>query len=440
MDEVRRLLGLAWPVVIGQLGLVGMGVVDLLMVGPLGKEATASVGIGNTLSFAVLVLVLGASAGLEPLVAQAWGAGRPREAGTATARGFVVGLVLSVPIMAIHLLAAPILEVLRQPASAIPNAAVFCQIGALSVIPFMGFGVLRTLLQGGGKMRPAMWVIGIANLVNLVTAFTFVRYLGWGVAGVAWGTTVVRWLMFLVLIQVSWPTIRAAWPDAPIFDRAELMRVARISLPVSLQVGLEVWAFNCGSFLAGVLGDTEVAAHTAALSAASVAFMVPLGVSSAASTRVGNLVGAGQDWRRAGFVSVVLGASLMTLSATVFLLFPEWVGRMYNQDPTVILLIASVLPIAACFQWFDGTQVVSFGVLRGLGDTRTPMLFNVLGYWVIGLPVGAVLAFRGGLGLQGVWIGLTLGLGVVSMLLVARLVLQGRRLVVASDAGRVLGG
>lgn len=437
MDEVRRLLGLAWPVVLGQLGLVGMGVVDLLMVGPLGKEATAAVGIGNTLSFGVLILALGASVGLEPLVTHAWGAGHPRSAGTAAARGMVVGLLLSVPIMAVHLFAAPILRALQQPESAIPDAAVFCRIGALSVVPFVGFGVVRTLMQGNGETRPPMWVIAFANLANLVTAYTFVRYLGLGVAGVAWGTTVIRWLMFFALVGIGWPTIRACWPDTPVFDRSELMRVARISLPVSLQVGLEVWAFNCGSFLAGVLGDTEVAAHTAALSAASVAFMVPLGVSSAASIRVGNLVGAGKDWRRPGFLAVGLGASLMTVSAAVFLLFPERVGLLYNQDPEVVLLIAAVLPIAACFQWFDGTQVVSFGVLRGLSDTHTPMLFNIVGYWLIGLPVGALLAFRGGFGLVGIWIGLTLGLAVVSILLVFRLISHARTL--GTDAGPVPG-
>jgi MATE family multidrug resistance protein len=427
LDEVRRLLALAWPVVLGQLGLVAMGVVDLLMVGPLGKEATAAVGIGNTLSFGTLIVGMGAAAGLDPLVAQAYGAGAPRRAGAEAARGMVIALMLAVPITLVHLYAEPILWMLRQPPSAIPGAAAFCRISALSVVPFVGFSVVRQCLQGGARMREAMWVIGIANLVNLVAAYVLVRWLELGVPGVAWGTTIVRWLMLGALVWLGWPSLREAWPEGPVLQPRELWRVAQVTLPVSLQLGLEVWAFNASSFFAGALGDTAAAAHTAALSAASVSFMVPLGIGAAAATRVGNLVGGGQDWRRAGLVAVATGAGVMTLSAALFLLWPEAIGWAYNSDPEVVVLIAMVLPVAAAFQWFDGTQVVSFGVLRGLGDTHTPALFNVVGHWLVGLPLGAWLAFGGrGMGLAGIWIGLTAGLGVVASLLVLRLLLHAR--------------
>lgn len=421
VDELRLLLRLAWPVVLGQLGLVSMGLVDLLMVGPLGKEATAAVGIASTLSFGTLIIGLGAAAGLDPLVAQAYGAGVPRLAGTEASRGMVVALLLSIPIMCIHLLAHPILQMLRQPASAIPQAAVFCQISALSVIPFVGFAVVRQCLQGGGRMREAMWVIAIGNVVNLVVVYLLVHGSSLGVAGVAWATTVVRWVMFVALIMLGWPSLRMAWPEGRVFALAEIGRVARITLPVSLQLGLEVWAFNASSFFAGGISDTASAAHTAALSAASISFMVPMGISAAAATRVGNLVGAGKDWRRAAFVAVGAGASVMMLSAALFLCAPNAIGRAYNSDPEVIALIALVLPIGAMFQLFDGIQVVSFGVLRGLGDTRTPALFNVIAHWLVGLPLGVWLAFGQGLGLVGVWLGLTAGLLVVALLLLLRL-------------------
>lgn len=437
MEELRRLAKLAWPVVLGQLGLVAMGVVDLLAVGPLGKEATAAVGIGNTLSFATLIIGLGAASGLDPLVAQAYGAGAPRQAGTEAARGMVIALLLSLPIAAVHLAAEPILRALRQPVSAVPDAALFCQISALSVIPFVLFGVVRQWLQGGGHMREAMWVIAVGNLVNLVAVFGLVRWASFGVAGVACATTIVRWLMLGMLVALGWPRLRDAWPDGPVLDAGHLLRVARVTLPVSLQLGLEVWAFNASSFLAGAMGATESAAHTAALSAASMTFMVPLGISAAAATRVGNLVGGREDWRRAAFTSVALGAGVMTLSAALFLLFPGLVGQIYNRDPDVIALIAVVLPVGAAFQLFDGTQVVSFGVLRGLGDTRTPALFNVVAHWCVGLPFGAWLAFRRDLGLVGLWMGLTAGLFVVAMLLVARLYAAARR---ADSKGLFIGG
>jgi multidrug resistance protein, MATE family len=426
MDEVGRIARLAWPVVLGQLGLVAMGVVDLLMVAPLGANATAGVGIGNSLSFGSLILVIGVAAGLDPLVTQAYGAGNPGRAGTAAARGAVVTLATCVPVIAVHLAAAPILALLHQPEEVMPAAVAFCWIGAFGVVPFAGFAVLRQLLQGGGVMRPAMWVIGIGNVVNLVGDWILVRWADLGVAGVAWCTVAVRWVMLGALIVLCRGALRAAVPTGAVLELAAISRVARIAWPVALQLGLEVWAFNACSFLAGALGANQAAAHTAALSAASVAFMVPLGVGAAAATRVGNLVGAGQDWRRAGAVAVGLGAAVMTVSAAVFLAMPHPIGRMYNPDPAVIALVASVLPVAAAFGWFDGTQVVAFGVLRGLGDTRVPMLFNVLGYWVIGLPTGAALAFVGGYGLIGVWIGLSIGLGVVTVLLLARLLGHSR--------------
>ncbi|MEQ1569534.1 MAG: MATE family efflux transporter [Myxococcota bacterium] len=430
-EEARRLLGLAWPVVLGQIGLVAMGVVDLLAVRSLGETATAAVGIAGTLSFATLVLAMGAASGLDPLVAQAFGAGKPGRAGADAARGMALVLLLSVPITLAHLYAEPLLVWLRQPPSAVPEAARFCRILAVAVVPFGGFSVLRTLLQGSGAMRPAMWVIFAANLANLIGAFSLVQGVGpipaFGVVGVAWSTVVVRWAMWLALIAISWPQIRAAWPTEPVWTAAELGRVARHALPGGVQLGLEVWAFNLSSFVAGGLGATAAAAHTSALSAASMSFMLPLGISAAVATRVGNLVGAGLPWRRSAAIALAMGCAVMCGSAAVFLLAPAAIGTLYNPDPAVVALVAAILPIAGAFQWFDGTQVVGFGILRGLGDTRWPLAFNIVAHWMIGLPLGVGLAFGLGLGLPGVWYGLTAGLGVVATLLVARIALRAAR-------------
>jgi MATE family multidrug resistance protein len=431
MDEVRRLIGLAWPVVLGQVGLLLMGVVDLLMVRSLGEDATAAVGIAITWSFASLVFGMGLASGIDPLVAQAYGAGDPRRAGTAAARGGVVLLLACVPIMGLHLVAEPVFRFLRQPPTAIEDAATFCRILAVSVPAFLGFAFLRQWLQGGGAMRPAMWVVALGNVVNLVCAWVLVN--GWGpvptfgVPGVAWATTIVRWVMLFALVWLGRHVLWEARPLPGWLDWTQIGRVALVTLGVGMQIGLEVWAFNAGSLFAGALGATEAAAHTAALNAASLAFMVPLGISAAAATRVGNLVGAGQDWRRAGWTAVAMGAGAMTFSAILFLLVPEKVGATYNTDPDVIALVATILPLAAMFQWFDGTQVVAFGVLRGLGDTRRPGLFNLLGYWLVGLPLGAWLAFGAGWGLPGVWLAYVIGLVTVALLLVWRLAFHSRR-------------
>jgi MATE family multidrug resistance protein len=421
VDELRALARLAWPAVVGQLGIMAMGVVDLWAVGTLGKEATAAVGIGNTLSWGTLIVAFGAVHGADGVVAQAFGAGRPRAAGTHAARIGVVAAVLGVVVTALHLLAEPILAALDQPADVVPLAGTYVRGLAWSVPAVIAFQVIRQLLQGQGLVRPAMVAVLLGNVANLVLVTLLVRWLGWGLAGAALATSVVRCVMLLGIVVSARDALREAWPDGRVFEAAALRGMAWLAAPVAFQMMLEVWAFNVGVFLAGTLGAAEAAAHTVALNLASLSFMVPLGISSAASTRVGNAIGAGEPWARRAWTAVGAGASVMSLSALAFLLFPRPLGAFYNDDPVVVALVASVLPIAGLFQLFDGTQVVAFGVLRGRNDLRAPALFNVVGYWLVGLPLAVWLVTVRGVGLAGVWIGYSVGLGIVATLLVARL-------------------
>jgi len=169
---------------------------------------------------------------------------------------------------------------------------------------------------------------------------------------------------------------------------AALRAVLGVGLPVALQVSLEIWAFSAATLLAGRLGATAAAAHTIALNMAALAFMMPLGISQGAVTRVGNLLGASRPRAAqiAAWVATGLGASVMTLSAIAFVSLRDWLPTLYTPDAGVVLLCASILPIAAAFQIFDGTQVVGCGVLRGMGRTRPAAWFNLLGYWILGLP------------------------------------------------------
>jgi MATE family multidrug resistance protein len=179
--------------------------------------------------------------------------------------------------------------------------------------------------------------------------------------------------------------------------------------------------------VAGHLGAVEVAAHTIAINLASLSFMMPLGIAQGAATRVGNLIGAGDlpGARRAAWVSLALGAGVMGLSAFAFVALREWLPRLYTPELAVIAACAAILPIAAAFQIFDGTQVVGCGILRGVGRVRPAMLFNLLGYWVLGLPLGTWLALRAGYGLPGLWWGLALGLAFVAFGLLAFVALRG---------------
>ena len=429
--ELRALARLAWPVVLGNLGTMGMGVVDTLMVGRLGAESLAAVAIGATWSFAALIPAMGACSGLDPWFAQAYGAGRPDEAGRALVRGALVLAVMAAPVVALHLVAAPALTALGQPAEVIPDAARYSQILAWTVAPVLGFHLLRHFLQGDGEMRAPAAVVAVANGVNLLANAALIY--GWwgapamGVAGCAWATVIARSFMFAALVALALPALRRARPRGGIFEVGPTRRMASDALLVAAQSAMEAWAFNAATFLAGRLGALPVAAHAIVMNLASLAFMVPLGVSSAAATRVGNLLGAGARWDRAGWSAVGLGAGLMGVSALLFAGLPGSLVRLYTGEAPVIEMAASMLVVAAAFQIFDGIQVVSFGVLRGAGDVRLPALANAVGYWAIGLPLGAWLAFRTDWGVAGIWVGLTVGLASVAGLLMLRLRQTARR-------------
>lgn len=425
-QEVRTLLKLAWPVILGQVGLMSMGLVDMVLVGRLGPEPLAALGIGNALGFGTLLVGLGAAHGIDPLVTQAYGAGRPGEAVQALVRGTVMMAFVAAAVTLVHLYAGPLLTWMGQPKELIPTAATYTQILAPSVPLILAFALLRQFLQGSGQMQPAMWAIVIGNGVNLIADYLLIEG-NWGapalgVPGAGWSTSIVRMAMLICLTAFAWPELKRAWPGTEgLISAQSVWNVSWIALPVGAQLALEVWAFTSVTLMSGWIGSLEVAAHQSALSLASTSFMVPLGLSAAASTRVGNLVGAGKSWTRAAVTTQVLACGIMGLAALIFVLFPEPLVRIFLHEPEAIALAASLIPVAAIFQLFDGLQVTSFGILRGLGDTRKPMLANVVGYWLWGLPLGYVLTFHLGWGLQGLWFGLVVALGTVSLMLGARL-------------------
>jgi MATE family multidrug resistance protein len=249
-----------------------------------------------------------------------------------------------------------------------------------------------------------------------------------GTVGSAYATLASRVAMVAMALLLGVDLTRACWPGwKGTFALAPMLRIAAIGIPVGLQVAMEVWAFTGTTLMMGWVGTTAVAAHMIALNLSSISFMVPFGISAAAATRVGNLLGAGQRWTHAGWTAVGVGAGVMALSACGFTLFPGWLAGLYTTDAAVIALTSTLLPLAAVFQLFDGTQVVAFGVLRGAGDTRVPALANLVGYWFLGLPVGTWLAFHEGWGPYGLWTGLTLGLATVAVLLLWRLRATARR-------------
>lgn len=427
--EIRRLIKLAWPVVVAQVAWMGIGLVDILVVGQLSDDGLglAAIGLGNAFSFTVLIVALGMISGLDPLLAQAQGAGDKETYARNFASGSAFCLWLGIPITILHGFAAPILKALSQPALASEVAGQYCLWLLPTVFPALLFNLFRQGLQSRGVMKPAMWVMLGANVLNLPLNYLFVHGFGsipgMGAPGVGVSTLIVRILMAIALCGFALPELRILqerlW--SAFFEPVGLRLVRRVALPVGFQTGLEGWAFSAAALLMGALGALEVAAHQVTLTLASTSFMVPLGISSAAASRVGNLIGAKQSWRRSAWTSIGLGATVMSFSALLFTLFPEVLcGAFTAKQPETLALAASLLPLAGVFQLFDGVQVVAFGVLRGSGDTRLPALANVIGYYGLGLPAGAYLSRAGGLGPQGIWYGLIIGLMSVSILLTIR--------------------
>jgi MATE family multidrug resistance protein len=423
--ELGSVARLAWPVVVGQLGMMLLGVVDMILVGRIDAASLAGVSLGHTWSFAWLVLARGVSMGLDPVITQAHGARDPDAFGRALAHGAILVTLVSIPVTLLHGLAAAGLSAMGEPPEVIPLAQAYAWAVAPSVWAVALEGLLRQSQQAQGHMRAGLWVAVAGNLLNVPAVWVAIHggggWPGLGAVGAGVATSLVRWWMLAVMIGVAWDDVRALGAG---LRRAELGRLgvlAALSLPVAAQMGLEVWGFSLGTLLAGWFGEDAVAAHTITLNLAALAFMVPLGIGAAASTRVGNLIGAGRPWGDAARAALTLGVGVMTLSAAAFATIPERLASLYVHDPGVIALAGTLLPLAACFQVFDGFQAVAFGVLRGAGDTAAPSVINIVAYYVVGLPLGAWLGWSVGLGVAGLWVGLTASLACVALMLFLRL-------------------
>ncbi len=430
--ELPRLLRLAWPVVVGQLGIVAMGAVDVAMVGALSKGALAAVGIGHIFSFGLLIPGLGLLSGLDPLFSQRWGAGDRSGLGRVLAQGLVLATWAAIPLTLLHLFAGPLLVALNQPPDVVPIATAYCHAVAVGVLPGLLYQALARFLQGQGEMKLPMQAVLVGNAVNVVAnaALVFGVEAGgrlvvpaMGAVGCGVATAGVRWAMFLSLVLLAKGHLRsAAWPRIwEAISPAGQAALLRIGGPVGLQVALEVWAFNATGLMMGMLGSVPVAAHAVAMNLISITFMIPHGIGAAASTRVGNLIGAQLTWRKSAWLAVGTGAAWMTLTSVLLAVVPEHLALVYTREAEVVALAALLLPVAAAFQLFDGVQVVVFGVLRGAGDTRLPALVNLVGYWICGLPLAYWLGVHHGWGPRWVWGGLVVGLFVVAVSLLVRL-------------------
>lgn len=433
--EVVELLRLAVPTVAVQVGWMSMGVVDTIVVGHVSADAMAAVALGNLLFLAISIFGMGVLTGLDPVISQAVGARDEPAVGRGVQRGVILTLGLTVLSTLAIVPVRPLLDALRQPPEIVPTVVGYMKVAAGGFLPFYATILVRVFLQATGRVAPMVWATVAANLLNLVLNWVLVfGHLGspaLGAIGSSWATTLSRWVLALFMVAFAWrqlrPRLSPLLPD--VFGVRPLMRVLALGAPIGIQYELELGIFSVVGLMMGRLGAIPMAANQVALNLASITFMVPLGVSIAASVLVGQAIGRGDmpEARRAALASLACGMGFMALSAVVMLLVPGSLARVYTTDAAVAALGASLIPIAGVFQVFDGMQVVSIGVLRGTGDTRTPMIVNVLGYWVIALPLSAWLGLHTAAGPQGMWWGLVVGLVVVAIVLSLRVRVRLRR-------------
>lgn len=429
---VRKLLTIAGPVVLTQLGMMGFGIVDTLMLGRVGVAELDAAALGNLWLWGTMVFGMGVIFGLDPIIARAIGNGDGERAGLALQRGCVIAALLSIPLIASAWAAEEVLLLFGQDPELSSAAEGYLTIQSWSVLPLLLFYALRQYLQAREIVAPALWVTVLANVANVVgnELLIFAHDLGsfalpgYGLRGAGLASAITRALLAVGLI--AWTLRRGhhrgAWRpwSAAAFEPRGLLEVLRYGVPVGLQYTLEVWAFQLSTLLAGELGRNELAAHTIVLNLASVTFMVPLGISFAASTIVGNHVGAGrrEAAQRTAWLAFALGGGAMLISA-VILISTRWVlPGLYTDEVDVVILAAAILPVAGAFQLFDGLQVVGGGVLRGTGDTLPAALFNALAYYGVALPLAAYLVLVRGYGLTAIWWSLALGLALVAGTLV----------------------
>lgn len=444
--EIRDTLILTAPIAAALLAEMGMGVIDYSMAGELGATALAAAGLGLQLLFTPMFWGMGAIAATGAVGAQAHGAGDRAAVSESMRQGFLMATLLSLPIMLLTALSVPLLPLVNHDAAVIEQVGQIILYG-LPWIPLVyWFTVVRNFVTV--MQRPAIVsVCAVVGLpVSFLTNYAFM-YGNWGapkLGAAAVGLTgVIVALLHLVMIvaYVQWvPELRRYRIFARLlhFDGKMMAELFRVGLPIAMAYLFETGLFFTATLLMGVLSTDALAAHNAVLNVCAVTFMIPYALSQAATVRVGCAVGARQPEaaRRAGYVAVWLGIGWMMLAAGTMLTAPGLLTSVYldPSDPAnaaATELAASLFLIAAIFQIVDGTQVTTQGALRGLKDTKVPMILCGLGYWVFGLGSGVTMGFVMGFGAEGLWWGLAVGLAVSATLLY----LRWRRL-----AGRLPGG
>lgn len=425
-------LRLAMPIVVSQLGQTVVHLADSVIVGHFaGTIQLAAVSLVNSLFMLILVIGIGISYGLTPLMAQENGRKNYAECGKLLSNSLIINFIMGVLLYSlVHFGTLLIIDNLGQSPEVVAYAKPYLGYLSFSIIPLMIFNTFKQFAEGLGFTKQAMFISIWGNLLNIIVGIILVKGMfgiaPMGVKGVGISTLLDRILMAAVM---SFYVFRSKHFKVYLqnfkftfIDKVRSIKILKIGAPVALQYSFEISAFSGAAILIGTIGAVEQAAHQIAINLASVTYMMASGIASAATIKTGNNFGKRNfnDLRRSAIASYHVIICFMSITAILFVCANNLLPFIYTEDQSVITIAAHLLIIAGFFQLFDGTQVVGLGVLRGIGDVNVPTIITFIAYWIIGIPLGYLLGIKLNLGVNGIWYGLTFGLLTASVLLFLR--------------------
>lgn len=441
-SELLASIRLAIPMAGAQLATIALQVTDNIICGRLGANSLAGVALGSAAYSMLFYPLMGVVQAVSPMVAQAHGANDPDKVRQSLHHAILLAIGLGLLMLVVMGQIQPILKLLGQPPELIQIASDYVLALRWAALPGLLMVALRGFLDSLSMPRIGLIVaisgIFINALGNWLLVFGNAGFPRLGVVGSGWATCLVNVFMCtgLLLFTFLQPRFKSYHLFSGLHIRQKsLGEYLRIGLPMACSITAEVWLFTGMSIFMGWLGSKEVAAHQIALGAASVTFMIALGIANAATVRVGQAIGQGDpaQAQRAGLMCMALGMSCMSCTALVFWLLPQSVIGVYlnladANNQHVVKLAAVLLQYAALFQIFDALQVTSQGSLRGLKDTFAPMLIGFGSYWIIGLGSGLFFGFALNWGAAGLWLGLVLGLVAAGFALCSRFLFKSNQL------------
>jgi MATE family multidrug resistance protein len=443
-NYTKECLTLAMPVMLTQVGQVSVNLFDNIIVGRLlGADALASVSLGNAVFFSIFVLALGFSFAIPPLVSEAHSKHDHKTINSVFSHGFIINMTVGILLMAILLLAMPLLYHSGQPEKIIPDTVDFLTIMAISIVPFMAFQTLREVSEGLSYTIGVTKATIIANVINIVLNYVFIKGLfgfpEMGVKGSALAGLIARIFMvvFLYFVLLKEKKTRQYIKDfslkIEVFSKKMFERMIRLGLPTALQMFFEVTAFAGAAFICGLISAHDIASHQIALSMASFTFNLCIGFSVASTVMIGRKLGEQNyvELRKVGINNLKIAFIFMCICGIIFILGRNILPTFFTkkEEIEVIGLASKLMIIAALFQLSDGIQVTALGTLRGLQDVKVPSIYTFIAYWLITIPLGYFLCAILNMGAFGMWIALGLGLTISAVMLVKRFLnLSARRI------------